>query len=154
LDQEVFGAAKGRVLTVRRRIGYQQGGHEPTGERAQRDVRFDPSEGSADAVVVAAAEAEVLVVLAVRNEAVGVWEAGRTETLKPPSNHIRSASWGFSSTVPIFVPFFEENRRNYASVSRSATLPYPCGKSYVPHDVGPVVVSVRLTRSLLRCLGL
>ena len=76
MDQEVFGAAKGRILPVGWRIGDQTGGDEPAGKRAQRDVRFDTGEGRADAVVVAAAEAEVLVVLAIRNEAVCFGEAG------------------------------------------------------------------------------
>jgi hypothetical protein len=38
LDQEVFGAAKGRVLPIGWRIGDQPGGDEPAGKRAQRNV--------------------------------------------------------------------------------------------------------------------
>ena len=67
--------AQGRVHPVRRRVLDQARVLHPAGERAQRGLRLDPAERSADTVVDAAAEAEVCVVRAIGDEAVGVGEA-------------------------------------------------------------------------------
>src|SRR5258708_1564478 len=65
-------AAQERARAVRRWIGDQGRGFQPAGELGEGDLRPGPGQGSAEAVVDTAAEAEVLVVLPVGVEPVGV----------------------------------------------------------------------------------
>ena len=69
------GAAQDRARPVRRRVGTEPRVAEPAGELGERDLGLQPGQRRAEAVVDAAAEAEVLVVRAVGVEAVGVGEA-------------------------------------------------------------------------------
>ena len=76
VDEKVARAAQGRILPVRRVLDQARVLH-PADKLAQRDLRLGPAEGAADTVVDAAAEAEVFVVRAIRDEPVGVGEAIR-----------------------------------------------------------------------------
>jgi hypothetical protein len=76
LDEEMKRASQDRVGPVWRRVGDQTRVLEPAGELAERDLGLQPGEGGTEAVVDAAAEAEVLVIVAGEAEAVGVEAVG------------------------------------------------------------------------------
>src|SRR6185295_2462998 len=63
LDEEMKRAAQDGVGPVWRRVGDQAWVLEPAGKLAERDLGFQPGEGGTEAVVDAAAETEVLVVV-------------------------------------------------------------------------------------------
>lgn len=71
------GAAQDRVLPVGGRVLHQTRVVEPAGQRGQGELRLQPGERRAEATVDAAAETEILDVLAVRVEPIGVLEALR-----------------------------------------------------------------------------
>jgi hypothetical protein len=77
LDEEVAGASQGRTLAVRRWVGDQSGVPQPMYEFGEGDLRLGTSQRGAEAIVDAAAEAQVLVVLTVGVEAVGIGDVGR-----------------------------------------------------------------------------
>jgi hypothetical protein len=72
LDEEVAGASQEGTLTVGRWVGDESGILQPACELGEGDLRLGASQWGSEAVVDAAAEAQVLVVLAVGVEAVGV----------------------------------------------------------------------------------
>ena len=70
-------ATQSGVVTVRRRVDDEARAVKPPYEFSQREGGLEPREGGAEAVVDAAAEAEMLIVGALGVEPVGVPEAGR-----------------------------------------------------------------------------
>lgn len=72
VDEEVTGATQGRTRAVGRRVDDESGVLQPVRQLGEGDLRLGTGQGGSEAVVDAAAEAEVLVVLAVGVEAVGV----------------------------------------------------------------------------------
>ena len=76
-DLEVPRASEERVRPVGRGVDDQSRVLEPAHQRAQRDLRLEPGERRPEAAMDAAAEAEMLIVLAIGNEPLGVGEARR-----------------------------------------------------------------------------
>src|SRR5881227_2290067 len=72
VDEEVAWPSQARAGPVRRRIGDEARVLQPFRQLAQGDLRLQPGQRSAEAVVDPGAETEVLVVPAVRDEAVGL----------------------------------------------------------------------------------
>src|SRR5258708_39413920 len=77
VDEEMSGASQTGIRAVGRRIGDESRVLQPAGQLGERDLRLRPGQRSTEAVMDAAAEAQMLVVLAVGVEAVGIWDAGR-----------------------------------------------------------------------------
>jgi len=89
----VLWTAQGGILPVGRRVGDQARVDKPTGEGTQGDLRLDAGEGSADTVVDATAEAEMLVVGTFGIEPVRVWEARRVVAPGGKQEHHGRALW-------------------------------------------------------------
>src|SRR5260370_20553562 len=76
-ERQMARPAQDRAAPVGGRVVDEAGAIQAAGELGQRDLRLDPGERCAEADVHAAAEAEVLIVLAGRVKVVGVAEALR-----------------------------------------------------------------------------
>src|SRR5258707_11280605 len=77
VNGELTRAAQCGALSVRGRILHEPRVLEPSRELGKRNLRLQPRHGRAVTVMDATAEAEVLVILAIGVEPLGVAEAGR-----------------------------------------------------------------------------
>src|SRR5260370_3301117 len=97
-------AAQGRVGPVRRRVGDQPGINEPTGQFRQRHLGLHPRQRGPEAVVDAAAEAEVLVVTSVRVEPIRVTESAGVPAAGGEDPARRPTLWDDASIYPAAAP--------------------------------------------------